>query len=134
MRRLSIFLGVIALLTIMSCKTTNNDNPTPTEDYTIKYSVASTGNVVIDTIMYMDVDGVEKYELGKTNFEHSFVQPSTNYHAKLYISGTVEDGSCDYSCLVENKDGGIVSIRSSGTSSTSPSSFKWVAEFNHSEN
>jgi hypothetical protein len=133
MKKLTLIFLATILIGMVSCTKSDDDPPVTITDYTIKYSVISTGNVVMDTIKYMDVDGVEKYKIGEANFEHSFVQPSTNYHGKIYISGTIEDGSCNYLLTVEDKDGGIIEIKENGGSSTSSSSFKWWAEFNHVE-
>ena len=51
----------------------------------------------------------------------------------MYVSGTVENGSCTYSLSILDEDGGIVSIKDNETSSTSSTSFKWWAEFSHIE-
>jgi len=127
MKKLASILGVILLLTVMSCETTTDDPPAPVEDYTIKYSVVSTGDVVVDTIMYMDKDGVEQYVFGQINFEHSFVAPSNNYSGKFYISGKIINGSCKYDLSVLDKDGGIISLKGSESSSTSEYNFSYNA-------
>ncbi len=109
MKNLAFIVVATILLSSLSCSTSSDDpTPDPVVDYTIKYSVVSTGdNVVVDTIMYMDADGVEKYVFGEKNFEHSFVKLSNNYHAKFYISGKVTNGSCEYGLLILDKDNNI---------------------------
>lgn len=110
MKNLAFIVVATIFLSSLSCSTSSDDPPAPDPvvDYTIKYSVVSTGdNVVVDTIMYMDADGVEKYVFGEKNFEHSFVKPSNNYHAKFYISGKVTNGSCEYGLLILDKDNQI---------------------------
>lgn len=134
MKKLAFIIVAALLLGSMSCDNSTDDPPTPVVDYTIKYSVVSTGDVVMDTIMYLDADGVEKYVLGEKNFAHSFVKPSTNYHGKMYVSGDVVNGKCAYSLLVEQKDGSYAQMNIDSTSSTISISFKWSAEFSHSEN
>lgn len=135
MKKLTFIFAATLLLGVLSCTKSTSDDPPPViPDYTIKYSVVSTGNVIMDTIKYMDVAGIEKLELGKVNFEHSFVQPSTNYHGKIYLHGTIESGSSNYSLTVEDEDGNIIDIKENGTSATSSASFKWWAEFRNSEN
>ena len=135
MKKLAFILVATILLGSLSCtKSSTDDPPIPTPNYTIKYSVVSTGSVVMDTIKCMNSDGSYVYVLNEDHFELSFVQPSNNYHGDMYVSGTVENGSCTYSLSILDEDGGIIDIKDSGTSSTSSSSFKWWAEFKHSEN
>jgi hypothetical protein len=133
MKKLAFIFVATLLLGWTACDNSSDDPPTPVEDYTVKYSVVSTGSVNMDTIKYMDADGTEKYLLGEANFEHSFVQPSNNYHGKIYISGTIENGSCNYSLTVQNKDGGIISYNGKENSATSPYSFQWLGEYIHTE-
>lgn len=121
------------ILGFISC-TKSNDDPPPTPNYTIKYSVVSTGDVDMDTIKYMDIDGTEKYLVGESNFEHTFVQPATNYKAKIYISGEIINGSCNYYLSITDEDGVIQHIKDDEQTSTLPISFKWWAEFSHKEN
>jgi len=134
MKKLAFILVAIMLLGSVSCDNSSDDPPTPTPNYTIKYSVVSTDSVNMDTIKCMNNDGSYIYVLNEDHFDLSFVQPSTNYHGDMYVSGTVENGSCTYSLSILDEDGGIVSIKDNGTSATSSTSFKWWAEFKHSEN
>lgn len=135
MKKLAYLLIIVIILGSISCKKSNNDDPpTPTPKYTIKYSVVSTGNVEMDTIKYMDIEGTEKYLTGESNFEHTFVQPSTNYHAYLYVSGEIIDGSCNYHLRILDEDGGIVHMKEDGHTSTQPYTFKWWAESSKTEN
>jgi len=134
MKKLAFILVATILLGSLSCTKSSTDDPPQTPNYTIKYSVVSTGSVNMDTIKCMDNDGSYIYVLNEDHFELSFVQPSTNYHGDMYVSGTIENGSCTYSLTILDEDGGIVSIKDDGTSSSSPSYFQWWAEFKHSEN
>ncbi|MAE07959.1 MAG: hypothetical protein CL661_04270 [Bacteroidetes bacterium] len=133
MKKLVYILVAVIILGSISCKKSNDDSPPPTPNYTIKYSVVSTGDVEMDTIKYMDSDGIEKYLLGESNFEHTFVQPATNYHGKIYISGEIINGSCNYYLSITDEDGDIQDIKDGGKSSNLPLSFKWWAEINHKE-
>lgn len=132
MKNIAILTVAILVLSIISCKK-SSDDPTP-EDYNISYTVSSTNEVVMDTIMYMDESGNKKYLFGEANFTNSFVQPSNNYHALLFVSGSIGNiGNCEYSVKILDKDGNIV--RSEKSNSNTPGThFKWEHEFYHSEN
>lgn len=96
-----LFLFVaMAVITFSSCSSSSSDDPTPTPtptNYTIIYKVVSTGTIDMDTIMYLDADGVEKYVIGEDHLDISFESPSNNYHAKFYMSGEVGTfGNCTY--------------------------------------
>lgn len=102
-----LFLFIaLAIVTFASCSDSSSDNPTPTPtNYTIIYKVVSTGTVDMDTIMYLDADGVEKYVLGEDHLDISFVKPSNNYHAKFYMRGEIGDlGNCVYTVAAKDTD------------------------------
>lgn len=127
-----LFIIIGALLSIVSCSTTSDDNPpTPVVDYTIKYSVSSTSNVAIDTIIYLDKDGVEKSAPSNSNFELSFVQKSNNYHAKLYVKGEIVNGTCNISTEVIQPDSSFAGINAKEYSF--PTNFTYESEFKNSE-
>ncbi len=128
MQKIAFILLAIMILGSISCNN-SNDTPDPDVIYTIEYEVASTGDVTVDTIMYLDVNGDDKYVLGASNWGHSFEQKN-GYHAKLYISGTITSGKCGYSIGVK-RDGesGYVAIAADSTSSTSALHFKFLREF-----
>ncbi|MFK5856733.1 MAG: hypothetical protein QM503_11425 [Bacteroidota bacterium] len=133
MKKLAFILVATILLGSLSCTKSSTDDPPTIPNYTIKYSVVSVDSVNMDTIKCMDIDGSYIYVIEENHFELSFVQPSTNYHGDMYISGTVVDGSCSYSLIVEAEDGTIVDIKENTTSSTLSTSFKWWASFSHIE-
>ena len=132
MRNITLILVAIIFMAVTSCNKSSDDNSDVT-NYTINYSLVSTGNVTIDTIAYVDVNGEEKYVFGETQFSHSFTQPSNNYKAKFYVSGSNGDnGSCNYSSSVDNEEGLSVALKLYDTSF--PGAFRWDSEFSHSEN
>ena len=134
MKKLIFILVATILLSSLSCSTSSDDpTPDPVVDYTIKYSVVSTGDVVVDTIMYMDADGTEKYVLDEKDFEHSFVKPSNNYHAKFYISGKTINGTCSYGLYILDKDESSV-YTDNNESGTTNVNFTFSSEHSSSEN
>lgn len=134
MKKIVFILVATFLLGVLSCSKSTTDDPPPViPNYTIKYSVVSTGSVNMDTIKCMNSDGSYIYVLNEDHFELSFVQPSTNYHGDMYVSGTIENGSCTYSLTILDEDGGIVSIKDDEISTTSSTSFRWWANFSHIE-
>lgn len=127
----TIILAILVTLTF-SC-TKDSDDTDPVENYTIKYEIVSTGDVIMDTIKYLDVNGTTQYLIGEGNLSHSFTQPSNNYHALLYASGSVVSvGSCTYSIQVIDENGGNVNFANRDTDF--PVSFKWLEEYSHTEN
>jgi len=131
MKYLFTILLATAVIFNFSCKKDSDD---PVEDYSIKYTVVSNDSVKMDTIMYLDADGVEKYLFGEGNLTHSFTQPSNNYHAKLYVSGNTGNiGSSNYSVQVLDQDSGVVDLKESSTSGTDIN-FTWTGEVSHYEN
>ena len=132
MKNITLILIAAIFFATTSCNKSSDDNPDVT-NYTIKYSFVSTGNVTVDTIAYVDVNGEEKYVFGETQFSHSFTQPSNNYKAKFYVSLVNSDnGSCNYSNSVDNEEGLSVSLKLHDTSF--PGTYRWGSEFSHSEN
>lgn len=131
MKKISFILVAFIILCSVSCKKSTTDTPVDVT-YTVKYSVVSTGNVTVDTIIYMNYSGVEETLLGQARFTHSF-ESENGYHGKLYVSGTTVNGSCSYGLIVLT-DGGIYYIDSTSTSSSQPLHFHYLAESSKSGN
>ena len=129
-----VLLSAIVFTSIHCNKTTTDDPPTPTEgDYTIKYTVVSTGDVIVDTIIYLDSDGTEKTLLDQKQFDHSFVQPANNYHGKLHLSGTTNNnGKCSYSLEIIEKDGAMANVDADISQTPSLTHFSFSSEFSSS--
>ncbi len=134
MKNLVFAIVASMLLLSVSCSKSTTDPPAPVNNYTIKYSAESTGNVLLDTIMYLDENGSEQYKYNLQKFDLSFEQPSNNYHGKILIKGKIINGSCNYGLYIMDKDGGIVQVKSDGTSSSITSYFQFSAEFSESSN
>ncbi len=75
----------LAIITVISFSCKKSDTPDPSENvtYTVKYSVVSTGDVTVDTIIYLNSNGVEETLLNQNQFSHSF-NSENSYHGKLY--------------------------------------------------
>ncbi len=118
----------------VSCSDSDPDDPEPVVNYTIEYTVVSTGDVTVDTIKYINVDGEFVYVLGETQFNHSFTQPSNNYHAEFYISGAIGDsGNCSFAVKVIEPDSSYADI-DSDEASNKHQTFKWSTKFQHTSN
>lgn len=131
MKFITTVLLVVAIIFTMSCKKSSND---PVDEYTIKYKVTSIGDITMDTIMYLDVNGAIQFLTGETNFSHMFNQPSNNYGAKLYVDGEIgASGNCTYSIRILDKDSIEVKFEE-GYSNTPNSHFVWLREFSKSSN
>lgn len=122
-------LVVLFLVAIIGISCSKSDDDEVQTTYTVSYSVTSTGDVAVDTIMYMNESGSEVVLLDQNNFNLSF-NSVNNYHGKIYVSGMVNNGECDY-CLKILEGGGINSLDSSGTISTSPMHFTFSSEYSH---
>jgi hypothetical protein len=133
MKRIATILLVTILATsILSCSKSDDDS-TP-ENYTIEYTVISVHNVTMDTIKYINVDGEFVYVLGEANFNHSFKQPSNNYHAEMYLSGAIGDsGTCNYAVKVIQPDGSFADMEAD-LSDTPNHGFSWSQKFKHTSN
>lgn len=130
MKKLLVILIVFIVLGSLSCKKTETDPPADVT-YTVKYSIASTGDVVVDTIIYLNASGVEETLVNQNQFSHSFESVNV-YHGKLHVSGNTNNGSCDYGLQILEGEG-IIKDNSSGSQSTVPVSFSFSAEFSYSE-
>ncbi len=128
MRNLLLLATAILFIGITSCK---KDDDSEKKTYTIKYEVMSTGDVAVDTIKYMDSNNQEVTLVGQTDFSHSFTSV-TNYHAKLYVSGTTNNGKCEYEMSVLLQEA-IIGTKMSDTESTFPVGFSWMGELQHTE-
>lgn len=135
MKNVLILFIALAVVTFSSCSDSSSDDPTPTpENYTIVYKVVSTGTVDMDTIMYMDAEGVEKYVLGEDHLDISFESPSTNYHAKFYMRGEIGDlGSCTYTVAAMDTDSSLINYYD-GSYSGIGTFFKKTVEFFNNSN
>lgn len=126
-----IFLATIVLCWV-SCEKSDSDNPDEDVTYTVKYSVVSTGDVVVDTIIYLNSSGVEVTVVNQNQFSHSF-ESVNKYHGKLNLKGKTNNGNCDYSLqILEGST--IIKDNSSSSSSTTPVSFTFYAEYSYSQN
>jgi len=129
MKKLVIILIAFIMLGSLSCKKTTD---TPADvTYTVKYSVVSIGDVVVDTIIYLNSAGVEETLVNQNQFSHSF-ESVNSYHGKLHLSGKTNNGSCDYGLQILEV-GEIIKDNSSGSQSTVPVVFSFSAEYSYSE-
>jgi len=135
MKNLYLLFVAMAVLTFTSCSSSNSDDPTPTPtNYTIIYKVVSTGTVMMDTIMYMDANGREKYIVGESQLDTSFTMPSNNYHAKFYMRGEIgEMGSCTYTVAAMDTDSSFANYYN-GNYGFQGDFFKKTVEFSQSSN
>lgn len=134
MKKLTYVLVAFVIMVSVSCKK-SSDTPSNVT-YTVKYEVVSigdtSGNVTIDTIIYLNSNGVEVILEGETQFSHSFEVENT-YHGKLYVSGLTKDnGSCTHGLQIL-KEGGLFRDNTVVTSTSFPVSFKFKGEFQYSE-
>jgi|FLOH01.1.fsa_nt_gi hypothetical protein len=126
MKKLLFVLAGFVILVSISCNKSNNDTDVT---YTTSYLVTSLGDVTMDTIMYMDANGDEKYEMGTSSLNMSF-ETKNGYHAKLYLSGTTNKGSCGILVGVEKVgESGYIKFAVDSTSSTTPQHFTFHKEF-----
>ncbi len=135
MKNLLFLFVAMAVLTFSSCSSSSSDDPTPTPtNYTIIYKVVSTGTVMMDTIMYLDASGVEKYLIGEDQLDISFESPSNNYHAKFYMRGEIDgSGSCTYTVAAMDTDSSLINYYN-GSYSGAGTFFKKTVEFSQSSN
>ncbi len=124
MKKLVFVLIVTILFGSVSCK--KSEDPADIT-YTVKYSVVSTGDVTIDTIIYVNSGGAEVLLLAQSQLAQSF-ESINGYHGKLYVSGTTTNGSCAHSVQIL-QDSGIIKDNSSVSESTVTISFKYLGEF-----
>ena len=134
MKRLIYILVAIVIVSSVSCKK-SSDTPTNVK-YTVQYEVVSigdtSGNVIIDTIIYLNSSGVEVILTGETQFSHSFEVMNT-YHGMLYVSGLTKDnGSCTHGLQIL-KEGELYRDNTDESKTSFPVSFKFKGEFQYSE-
>ncbi len=129
MKKLTFILVATVMLASISCKKTND-----TEDitYTVKYSVVSTGDVTVDSIIYVNSSGAEVLLLDQNQFAQSF-ESVNSYHGKLFVSGTTTNGSCAHSVQILRGEG-IIKDNSSVSESNVPIWFQYLGEFLHTQN
>ncbi len=130
-----LVFAFLAIITVISFSCKKSDTPDPSENvtYTVKYSVVSTGDVTVDTIIYLNSNGVEETLLNQNQFSHSF-NSENSYHGKLYISGsTTNNGNCEYGFQILQGDD-VIKDNSSGSQSSTPVGFTFSGEFSYSEN
>ncbi|NQU35695.1 MAG: hypothetical protein HQ521_20905 [Bacteroidetes bacterium] len=138
MKKLTLIIVVSMSIIAFSCSKsdddTNDPDPTPVENYTIEYSVISTGKVTIDDITYLDKDGTSITISDDTLFVKSFEQPLNNYHGKIYVKGSIEEyGTSTYSLKIYDINNNIVKTKL-GETYGAGSNFAWSAEFKNTEN
>lgn len=132
MKKLAFILLALITLSWISCEKSDSDNPSEDVTYTVKYSIVSTGDVVIDTILYLNSAGVEETLVNQNQFSLSF-NTVNSYNGKLYIQGVTNNGSSNYSLKILQGDD-IIKDNSSGAYSTIPTSFMFNAYFSYSQN
>ncbi len=124
MKKLALLL--FAALFVVACSKSDDEDQST---YTVKYVVASTGDVAVDSIYYLDASGTEVLLKNQNSFSLTFNSVGS-YDGKLDVRGTVNNGECDYALTIL-KDDGIINIDSSGTASTSPIRFHWSGEYSY---
>ena len=132
MKKLAFIILALITLSWIGCEKSDSDTPSEDVTYTVKYSIVSTGDVVIDTIIYLNSAGVEETLVNQNQFSLSF-NSVNSYNGKLYIQGITNNGSSNYSLQVLNGED-IVKDNSSSSHSTTPVSFMFNAYFSYSQN